>query len=79
MKNETAIQIILRLLSSHDKLNKQCPEVIEVIESYLTIEQNQITSAWNDAFLLGRNGFILENYSNGKEYYEQLYKVTNEV
>jgi len=78
MKNETAIQIILRLLSSHDKLNKQCPEVIEVIESYLTIEQIQITSAWNDGYLLGKNGFILENYSTGKGYYEQLYKVDNE-
>jgi hypothetical protein len=79
MKNETAIQIILRLLSSHDKLNKECPEVLEVIESYLTIEQIQITSAWNDGYLLGVNGFILENYSTGKGYYEQLYKVTNEV
>jgi hypothetical protein len=78
MKNETAIQIILRLLSSHDKLNKECPEVLEVIESYLTIEQIQITSAWNDGYLLGVNGFILENYSTGKGYYEQLYKVTNE-
>jgi hypothetical protein len=78
MKNETAIQIILRLLSSHDKLNKECPEVLEVIESYLTIEQIQITSAWNDAYLLGKNGFILENYSTGKGYYQQLYKVTNE-
>ena len=79
MKNETAIQIIVRLLSSHDKLNKECPEVLEVIESYLTIEQIQITSAWNDGYLLGVNGFILENYSTGKGYYEQLYKVTNEV
>jgi hypothetical protein len=78
MKNETAIQIILRLLSSHDKLNKECPEVLEVIESYLTIEQIQITSAWNDGYLLGVNGFILENYSTGKGYYQQLYKVTNE-
>ena len=79
MKNETAIQIILRLLSVHDKLNKECPEVIEVIESYLTIEQIQITHAWNDGYLLGKNGFILENYSTGKGYYEQLYKVTDEV
>jgi hypothetical protein len=55
-------------------LNKECPEVIEVIESYLDIEQNQITSAWNDAFLIGKNGFILEDYSNGKEYYNAKYK-----
>ena len=75
MKKETTIEIILRLLSAHDKLNKECPEVIEVIESYLMIEKNQITSAWNDGFLLGRNGFILENYSNGKEYVEQIYKI----
>ena len=38
-----------------------------------------ISSAWNDGYLLGVNGFILENYSTGKGYYEQLYKVTNEV
>jgi hypothetical protein len=78
MKNETPIQIILRLLSVHDKLNRECPEVIEVIESYLEIEQIQITSAWNDGYLLGKNGFILENYSTGKGYYQQLYKVNNE-
>ena len=79
MKNETAIQIILRLLSVHDKLNKECPEVIEIIESYLEIEKMDISSAWNDGYMLGVNGFILENYSTGKGYYEQLYKVTNEV
>jgi len=74
MKKETSIQIILRLLSVHDKLNRECPEVIEVIESYLDIEKQQISSAWNDGFLLGKNGFILENYSNGKEYYNEKYK-----
>ena len=78
MKNETPIQIILRLLSLHDKLNRECPEVIEVIESYLEIEKQQISNAWNDGFLLGKNGFLLENYSTGKGYYEQVYKVTNE-
>ena len=79
MKKETSIQIILRLLSVHDKLNRECPEVIEVIESYLEIEKQQISNAWNDGFLLGKNGFLLENYSTGKGYYEQLYKVTDEV
>ena len=79
MKKETSIQIILRLLSVHDKLNRECPEVIEVIESYLEIEKQQISNAWNDGFLLGKNGFLLENYGTGKGYYEQLYKVTDEV
>ena len=74
MNKETPIQIILRLLNLHDKLNKECPEVIEVIESYLEIEKNEIASAWNDGYLLGRNGFILENYSTGKEYYNEKYK-----
>lgn len=74
MKNETPIQIILRLLSLHDKINRECPEVIEVIESYLEIEKMNISSAWNDGYLLGRNGFILENYSTGKEYYNEKYK-----
>jgi hypothetical protein len=78
MKNETSIQIILRLLSVHDKLNRECPEVIEVIESYLEFEKNEIASAWNDGFLLGRKKFILENYTTGKEYVEQVYKMTNE-
>jgi hypothetical protein len=77
MKKETAIQIILRLLGSHDKLNKECPEVIEVIESYLNIEQNQITSAWNDGYLIGKYGSILENYSTGRQYYNYKY-ITNE-
>jgi hypothetical protein len=79
MKNETTIQIILRLLSLHDKLNKECPEVIEIIESYLEIEKMHIECAWNNGYLLGKNGFILENYSTGNEYYKEVYKVTNEV
>jgi hypothetical protein len=74
MKNETAIQIILRLLSVHDKLNKQFPEVIEVIESYLDIEKQQISEAWNDGNYIGRNGTILEKYSNGKQYIIDKYK-----
>lgn len=74
MKNETSIQIILRLLRLHHNINKECPEVIEVIESYLDIEKQQISSAWNDGYLLGKNGFLLENYSNGKEYYNEKYK-----
>ena len=74
MKKETSIQIILRLLSLHHNINKECPEVIEVIESYLEIEKQQISNAWNDGYLLGKNGFILENYSNGKEYYNEKYK-----
>jgi hypothetical protein len=48
MKNETAIEIILRLLSVHTKLNKQCPEVIEVIESYLETEKQQIIEAYRN-------------------------------
>jgi len=79
MKNETALQIILRLLSSHDKLNKECPEVIEVIESYLETERLQISKAWHDGSVLSLNGYILENYSDSKGYFEQNYKVNNEV
>jgi len=73
MKKETSIEIILRLLSSHYKLNKECPEVIEVIESYLEIERLQIQDAFNDGYSLGKNGHILENYDNGKEYFNQIY------
>lgn len=80
MKNETAIQIILRLLSYHDKLNKECPEVIEVIESYLDIEKNQIIEAY-------RNGRTDQQSSIGKwynrsslNYYNDTFnKVTNEI
>jgi hypothetical protein len=79
MKNETTIEMILRLLASHYKLNKECPEVIEIIESYLEIEKMHIALAWNNGYLIGKNGLILENYSTGKEYVEQIYKVTNEV
>jgi len=80
MKNETAIQIILRLLSSHDKLNKQCPEVIEVIESYLEIEKKQI----EDAFKIGKdlgNSYVEINedkfYLTANQYYIQTFN-TNE-
>ena len=74
MKSKSTIESLLFILSNHQRLNRECPEVIEVIESYLEIEKNEIASAWNDGYLLGRNGFILENYSTGKEYYNEKYK-----
>jgi hypothetical protein len=77
MKSKSTIESLLFILSSHQRLNRECPEVIDIIENYINIEKMHIASAWNDGYWLGKNGFILENYSNGNEYYEKIYNAIN--
>ena len=78
MKSKSTIESLLFILSSHQRLNRECPEVIDIIENYINIEKMHIASAWNDGYWLGKNGFILEDYSNGNQYYEKVYNVINE-
>lgn len=66
IQDKTAIQSILSILEAHDKLNKECPEVIEVIENYLAHERYQIELAY-------KHGSRLGNTLTPTKYYYQIY------
>ena len=78
LKIKSTIQSLLFVLDNHRFLKRDYPEIIDIIENYLDYEKIIIESAWKDGYLIGKNGFTIENYSNGKEYFEEVYKVTNE-
>ena len=48
LKTKSPINSILFILKSHEGLNKDYPEVLEIIESYLETEKNEIINAWID-------------------------------
>jgi len=75
--SKSPIQSLLFVLDNHTFLKRDYPEVLEVIKNYLEVEQMHIASAWNDGNWLGKNGFISNDYTNGKEYAEHVYDVTN--
>lgn len=37
------------------------------------MEKEQIETAWHDGNLLGRNGWVEEEYNTGSQYYKQTY------
>lgn len=48
LKTKSPVNSILFILKSHEGLNKDYPEVLEIIESYLETEKNEIINAWID-------------------------------
>ena len=40
----------------------------------MQMERTNIEIAWHDGSMLGRNGWVLEEYSTGKEYVQRSYK-----
>ena len=53
-------------------------DLIQAVEKAKEMEKKQITEAWNDGNLLGRNGHVLLPYDNGNGYYnEQINYITN--
>jgi len=46
LKTKTPINSILFILKSHKGLNKDYPEVLEIIESYLETERKEIINAY---------------------------------
>lgn len=38
------------------------------------VEKKQIEESWNDGNLIGRNGWIIEEYTTGEGYYKKKYK-----
>lgn len=53
------------------KCNNELME--SLFEQAKEIEKNRIIESWNDGNLLGRNGHVLEEYSNGEQYYNKTY------
>jgi len=78
IKSKSTIQSLLFVLDNHRFLKRDYPEVIEIIENYLEMEKIHIASAWNEGNWLAKNGFTSKDYSNGKEYFEHVYEITNE-
>lgn len=48
-------------------------KMYELIEHAKQMEKTQIVESWNDGNLLGRNGNILLEYSDGLQYFNQNY------
>jgi len=81
MTDKTPIQSILSILISHNKLNKECPEVLEIIESYLAYERYTIEKAFRTGKELGNSYLEIGEdkfYLTANQYYIQTFK-TNEV
>lgn len=71
-KNQTAIAWLIDNLPIRFKnalLNSCAEEIKEAEERY----KNSIATAWHDGNMLGRNGWVLEEYSTGEGYYENTY------
>lgn len=45
-----------------------------VFQDALDMEENCIVEAWNDGNLLGRNSWVQQEYSTGKQYYNNTFK-----
>lgn len=45
-----------------------------IVELAKEIEKRDIVNAWNDGNLIGRNGMVIEDYTNGEGYYKKNYK-----
>jgi len=45
----------------------------EFIEQAKAMEKEQIETAWHNGNLLGRNGWVEEEYNTGSQYYKQTY------
>lgn len=47
--------------------------LMEEIEKAKKMERENIESAWHDGNLLGRNGWVQEEYNTGQQYYNETY------
>jgi len=56
------------------KLYKEGILIPKSFELAKQMEQDIISESWNDGNLIGRNGWIIEEYSTGKQYYKKKYK-----
>ena len=71
-KNQTAIAWLIDNLPIRfrNALINSCAKEIEEAKE---IDRKAIAMAWHDGNMLGRNGWVLEEYSTGEGYYENTY------
>lgn len=76
LQDKTPIESILSILKSHIKLNNECPEVLEIIESYLSYERYVIEKAFRTGKELG-NCYVESGedkfYLTATQYYYQTF------
>lgn len=46
----------------------------ELLEQAMLMQEQHIRMAWIDGHALGKNGLVVVDYSNSKEYYDKYYK-----
>lgn len=74
--NMTAVEWLAKELENYG--NPQACEINwEILDAFINkakqMEKEQISEAWNDGNLVGRNGLVVLDYSTGKEYYNETY------
>lgn len=47
---------------------------VKIFKQAKLMEEQNIRMAWTDGHALGRNGLVVVDYSNSKEYYDKYYK-----
>jgi hypothetical protein len=76
MKQQTAVgwleEEIKDLFQKEGKL--PLANTLHLINQALIVERKQLSEAWNDGNLLGRNGNIIEEYSTGEAYILKKYR-----
>ena len=74
LKTKTPVNSILFILKSHKGLNKDYPEILEIIESYLETEKKEIINAY-----LQKRGKVdmtkaLKLWDEAENYYDKTFE-----
>lgn len=72
----TAIEWLKKELESYgdpSMLHIDWKTLDELCEKAKEMEKAQISTAWNDGNMLSKNPYILQEYSNGRQYYNKNY------
>lgn len=75
-KNVTAVEWLQdKLKETYNKEGKlPLAYTLDLIKQAKQMEKSQVSEAWNDGNLLGRNGNVSLNYSTGEQYYKEIYR-----
>lgn len=58
-----------------DQLQAPCRGIpSHIIEQAKIMEETHIRMAWTDGHALGKNGLVVVDYSNSREYFDKHYK-----
>ena len=67
--NMTAVEWFYQQIVIEGKTN-----YYELLEQAKIMEETHIRMAWTDGHALGKNGLVVVDYSNSREYYNKNYK-----